>query len=136
MENMLARRDAKDAGADETLFLNEKGALTEAAGSNLFIVKNGALITPHYDSGILPGVTRIVVFELGAQLGIKVKEANCKLKDLQEADEAFITNSLIEIMPVTTFDGKPIADGKPGLITKRLMQAYKDLVKKENMAIK
>ena len=101
MDNMLARRDARDAGADEAFFLNEKGYLTEAAGSNIFIVKDGFLKTPRYESGLLPGVTRMVVFELAAQLDIKVKEVNCRLADLQQADEVFVTNSLIEIMPVT-----------------------------------
>ena len=136
MENMLARRDARDAGADEALFLNEKGYLTEAAGSNLFIVKDGILKTPRYESGILPGVTRVVVFELAAQLRIKFKEVNLRLADLLQADEVFITNSLIEIMPVTIFNGKPIADGKPGALTGKLVKAYKALVKKETSALK
>ena len=131
MENMLARRDAKDAGADEAFFLNEKGYLTEAAGSNLFLVKDGILKTPRYESGILPGVTRVVVFELAARLGIKVREVNLKLIDLLQADEVFITNSLIEIVPVTMIDGKLIADGKPGALTGKFMKAYKALVKKE-----
>ena len=131
MENVLARQDARDAGADEAFFLNEKGYLTEAAGSNLFLVKDGVLKTPHYESGILPGVTRVVIFELAAQLGIKVREVNLKLADLLQADEVFITNSLIEIVPVTIFDGKPVADGKPGTLTGKLMKAYKTLVRKE-----
>jgi branched-chain amino acid aminotransferase len=131
MENMLARRDARDTGADEAFFLNEKNYLTEAAGSNLFLVKDGVLKTPRYESGILPGVTRVVVFELAAQLGIKVREVNLKLTDLLQADEVFITNSLIEIVPVTTFDGKAIAGGKPGALTGKLMKAYRALVKKE-----
>ena len=131
MENMLARRDAKDAGADEAFFLNEKCYLTESAGSNLFLVKEGVLKTPRYESGILPGVTRVVVFELAAELGIKVREVNLKLVDLLQADEIFITNSLIEIVPVTIFNGKPIADGKPGIFTPKLMKAYRALVKKE-----
>jgi branched-chain amino acid aminotransferase len=136
MESMLARRDAKDAGADEAFFLNGNGYLTEAAGSNVFIVKNGALKTPRYESGILPGVTRTVVFELAAQLGIKVREVNCRLAGLLQADEVFITNSLIEIIPVTGFDGKPVGDGKPGPLTQKLMTAYKKLVKKETSEIK
>ena len=73
-ESMLARRDAADAGADESFFLNEKGFITEAAGSNLFLVKNGVLLTPCYESGILPGVTRTIIFELAMQLGMEVKE--------------------------------------------------------------
>ena len=131
MESMLARRDAKDAGADEALFLNEKGYLTEAAGSNIFLVKDGVLRTPRYESGILSGVTRVVVFELATQLGIKFKEVNCRLADLLQEDEVFATNSLIEIVPVTEFENKPIGSGKPGMITRKLMKAYKELVKKE-----
>jgi branched-subunit amino acid aminotransferase/4-amino-4-deoxychorismate lyase len=131
MENMLARQEAKEAGADEAFFLNEKGYLTEAAGSNLFLVKGGVLKTPRYESGILPGVTRVVVFELAAQLSIKVKEVNLRLADLKQADEVFVTNSLIEIVPVTVFDGKPINNGKPGILTRKLMKAYKEMVRKE-----
>jgi branched-chain amino acid aminotransferase len=136
MENMLARRDAKDAGADESFFLNQKGYLTEAAGSNIFIVKEGVLKTPPYESGILPGVTRVVVFELAAQLGIKIKEVNCRLSDLLQADEVFLTNSLIEIMPVTVFDGKPVGNGKPGAVTHSLLKAYGELVTRETADIK
>lgn len=131
LENMLARREAKDAGADEAFFLNERGYLTEAAGNNLFLVKDGFLKTPRYESGILPGVTRVVVFELAAQLGIKVKEVNFRLVELLQADEVFVTNSVIEIVPVTMFDGKPIADGKPGTLTRKLMKAYREMVREE-----
>lgn len=136
IENMMARQDARETGADEAFFQNEKGYLTEAAGSNLFLVKNGVLKTPRYESGILPGVTRVVVFELAAQMGIKVKELNLRLADLLEADEVFITNSLIEIVPVTMFEGNPAGKGKVGLLTHKLMKAYKEMVKKELAEIK
>jgi len=131
MEAMLARQQARTKGMDEALFLNEKGFLTEASGSNIFLVKDGNLITPRFETGILPGVTRIVVFELANQLGIKVKEKYVRLDELLQADEAFITNSLIEIVPVTGVGGKKIGKGKPGTITKKLMKAYKELVAKE-----
>ncbi len=131
MENMLARQEAKKTGADEALFLNEKGYLTEAAGSNIFLVNGGILKTPRYETGILPGVTRVVIFELAAQLGIKVKEVNIKPSELMESKEAFVTNSMIEIVPVTKVGDKKIGDGKPGEITKQLASAYKRLVKKE-----
>jgi len=131
MESMLARRDAKDAGADEAFFLNERGYLTEATGSNVFLVKDGVLKTPRYESGILSGVTRVVVFELATQLGIKFKEVSCRPADLSLADEVFVTNSLIEIMPVTVFENKPAGGSKVGIITGKLMKAYKELVKKE-----
>ncbi|HJX35615.1 MAG TPA: aminotransferase class IV [Dehalococcoidales bacterium] len=136
IESMLARRDARDVGADEALFLNEKGYLTEATGSNVFIVKEGVLKTPPYESGILPGVTRVIVFESAAQLGIKVREVNCRLADLTQADEVFVTNSLIEIMPVTSFAGQPVGNGKAGTLTRNLMKAYRELVRNETSEIK
>lgn len=131
MEPILARREARSKNKDEALFLNEKGLLTEASGSNIFLIKDNVLLTPRFETGILPGVTRVVVFELAAKLGIKVKEKNVRLVELLQADEAFVTNSAIEIVPVTEVSDKKIGDGKPGVITKRLMKAYKGLVKKE-----
>jgi branched-chain amino acid aminotransferase len=131
IEAMLARQQARTKGMDEALFLNEKGFLTEASGSNVFLVKEGILITPRFGTGILPGVTRVVVFEIATQAGIKVKEKYVRLDELLQADEAFITNSLIEIVPVTEAGGKKIGKGKPGTISKKLMKAYKELVKKE-----
>ena len=131
MEPMLARQEAREKNADEALFLNEKGFLTEASGSNIFLVKDDVLITPRFEAGILPGVTRVVVFELADKLGIKVKEKRVRLDELLKADGAFVTNSLIEIVPVTEVSGKKIGDGKPGTKTRRLMKAYKIMVKKE-----
>jgi branched-chain amino acid aminotransferase len=131
MEAMLARQQARTKGMDEALFLNEKGFLTEASGSNIFLVKDGNLITPRFETGILPGVTRIVVFEIAKQVEIKVREKYVRLDELLQADEAFITNSLIEIVPVTEVGDKKIGKGKPGPVTKKLMKTYKDLVKKE-----
>jgi branched-chain amino acid aminotransferase len=128
MEAMLARQEARIKGADEALFLNEKGFLTEASGSNIFLVKNGVLITPRFETGILPGVTRVVLFEIANSLGIKFKEKNVRLDELFDADEAFITNSLIEIVPVTRVDGKPIGNGKVGEKTRKLSQVYSSLV--------
>jgi branched-chain amino acid aminotransferase len=131
MEAMLARQEARNKDKDEALFLNEKGFLTEASGSNVFLVKDGILITPRFEAGILPGVTRVVVFEVANQLGIRVREKNVRLEELLQADEAFITNSLIEIVPVTEVGGKIIGKGKPGPVTKRLAKAYKELVANE-----
>jgi branched-chain amino acid aminotransferase len=131
MEHMLARQEAKDAGVDEALFLNEKGYVTESAGCNVFLVSKGVLKTPRFEAGILPGVTRVVTFELAAALGIKFREVNVRLSDLLAADEAFLTNSMIEVMPLTGAAGKQIGDGGPGEITRKLMDAYKALVKKE-----
>ncbi len=131
MEGMMARRETIYAGADEAIFLNEKGNVTETAGCNIFTVRNGTLFTPGYETGILPGVTRVVVFELATQLGLKYREVNIKPAQLMTAGEAFLTNSMIEIMPLSSVDGQPIGDGQPGVITRRLLQAYRRLVRKE-----
>ncbi len=106
MENMLARQGARTAGADEALFLNERGYLTEASGSNVFLVEHGVVTTPRLGNGILPGVTRVAVVEVARRLGLGVVEASIVLGRLQGADEAFLTNSLIEVMPLTA-GGRP-----------------------------
>lgn len=130
LENILARQEAKRAGADEALLLNEKGILAEASMSNLFLVKDGALMTPDLASGILPGITRGVVLEIAAKLGIKAVETEIPPKTISKADEAFLTNSLVEIVPLVELDGKPVSDGKRGVITARLQKAYRALVRK------
>lgn len=128
LENILAREEARKAGVDEALCLNEKGLLAEASMSNIFLVTNGTLRTPRQGSGILPGITREVVLELASQLGIDTIEGDIRLDELFHAQEAFLTNSLIEVMPLTELDGKPIGSGRPGSLTKRLMVAYRKLV--------
>ncbi len=133
IESMLARLEARRAGTEEVLFHNQKGLITEAAGSNFFIVRDGALVTSSYEAGILPGVTRVLVLERAARLGIPVCETTVKLKDVLSADEAFLTNSLIEVMPVASVNGRAIGgDKRP--ITERLSRAYRRLVKKETGA--
>jgi len=128
LENILAKHEAKIIGADEAVLLNEKGLVAEGSSSNIFIVSNGKLFTPSLENGVLPGITRETVLELAQSLGIKTAERNIKLEMLMEADEVFFTNSIIEIMPVTMIDYKPIGGGEPGIITKKLISAYNDLV--------
>ena len=131
LPNLLARKEAKEAGAEEAILLNEQGFLAEGSTCNIFLVAKGTLLTPSEDSGILPGITRRVVLELAPSLGIKAVERRIKLEELLEAEEAFFTNSLIEIMPLTRVEGKNIGLGKAGSITRRIMSAYRELVKKE-----
>jgi len=128
LENILARTEAKAAGADEAILLNERGYLVEGSTSNIFLVSQGVLITPSLGSGILVGITREAVLELARALAIKIEEREVELKELAEADEAFITNSILEIMPLTCFAGKTIGTGEPGQLTKTLMAAYRKLV--------
>jgi branched-chain amino acid aminotransferase len=128
LESMLAKQEARAVGVDEALCLNEKGLLAEASMSNIFLVNDGILRTPPEDSGILPGITRQVVLEMASQLGITSFEQDIRLDELFQTQEAFLTNSLIEVMPLTEVDGKLIGSGKPGSLTQRLMVAYNKLV--------
>lgn len=131
LENVLARSEARAAGADDALLLNERGFVAECSASNIFLVTDGVLRTPSLESGILRGVTREVVLELAQALGIATVEGQVELRELLAAEEAFLTSSIIEVMPLTQLDGRLIGDGKPGAITRRLMSAYRELVAKE-----
>jgi len=135
LESILARQEAREAGVDEALCLDEKGFLAEGSMSNIFLVADGRLKTPGYDSGILPGITRQTVLELATKLGIDILECNIRLDELFQAQEAFFTGSLIEVMPLTEIEGKPIGSGKPGSVTRRLIEAYRRLVLYEENAV-
>ena len=131
--SVLARMEARADGLDEALLLNEQGFIAEGGSSNVFFVKSSGLLTPSLESGILPGITRGVVMELAEALGMGVTEDDVRLADLKQCDEAFFTNSMIEIMPLVAVrddTGKTITigSGKPGEITRRLMVAYKERV--------
>ncbi len=128
LDSILARQQAREAGADEALCLNEKGLLAEASMSNIFLVTAGAVRTPGLGCGILPGITRHTVLNLAQRLGINTLEQDIRPDELLNADEVFLTSSLVEVMPVTSIDGKLVASGRPGQLTRRLMAAYKKLV--------
>ncbi len=129
LESILAKQEAKAAGVEEALCLNEKGLLAEASMSNIFLVTDGALRTPGQDSGILPGITRETILELDSQLGINTLEQDIRLDELFHAQEAFLTNSLIEVMPLIEIEGKPVGSGRPGSVTRRLIADYKRMVR-------
>lgn len=134
--SVLAKREAESAGMDEALLLNERGAIAEGSISNVFFVAGDELVTPPLDSGILPGITREAVMALAAGSKIKVLEAEIGVEDLPRFDEAFLTNSVLEIMPLVAVReraGKKIVvgTGRPGTITKRLMSAYREMVARE-----
>jgi branched-chain amino acid aminotransferase len=134
LESLLAREEALSNGADDALLLNEKDYVTETSTSNIFIYANNTLKTPRLGNGLLPGITRSVVLELAVQHGIEILETDIHLEELLDADEVFLTNSIMEIMPVTAVNGKMIAAGKPGLITRNLTNFYKDIVNKETQS--
>jgi branched-chain amino acid aminotransferase group I len=130
MENILARMAARAAGCDEAVLLNEQGYLAEGSTTNIFLASNGELTTPSLESGVLPGITREAVLEIARASNIKTLERQVELKELIEAEEAFVTNSILELMPLTWFEGKPIGPGKPGELTSRLIAAYRKLIGK------
>jgi branched-chain amino acid aminotransferase len=136
--NVMARMEAAEKGLDETILLNDGGYIAEGGGSNIFFVAGGELLTPSADSGIIPGVTREVIIEMAAGMDIKVKEGDIGPEALGSFDEAFMTNALIEVMPVVSVNdenGKVISigGGKPGKVTRRLMAAYREKVERETM---
>ncbi len=132
LQNVLAKQEAKGDGADETICLNENGLLAEASMSNIFLVEGGEMKTPRKENGILPGITRQAVMEMAFTMGVKCSECDLKPGELYRAQEAFLTNSLMEIMPLTMVNGKNIGNGEPGELTRRLMITYKETVIREN----
>ena len=127
LENMLAHAEAVAVGSDEAILLNVDGYVAECSASNIFIVEAVSIITPPVDAGILPGITRGVVIELADRLGIQLAHGTLSIKRLMNAEEAFITNSVIEIMPIATIDRKPVGSGSRGRVTERLTEEYRRL---------
>lgn len=129
LTHIIAKGEASDAGVDDAIMLNHEGFLAEATVSNIFMVKGNHILTPSLESGILPGITRQVVIELAVEMGFDVKQMEVRQEELYSADEAFLTNSLMEIMPLIEVDGHSISTGLPGKTTARLMKKYAELVK-------
>jgi branched-chain amino acid aminotransferase len=131
LKNILAKLDARQAGAHEAVLLNAQGFLAECTADNLFVVCGGRLLTPATVDGALSGITRGVILELADAAGIPAGEARLTRFDLHTADEAFVTGTGAEIMPVTTVDGRLVGDGQPGQITRQLREAFHGLARSE-----
>jgi len=125
LNNALAMQEAFRRGGYEGIMRNYKGELAECTQSNLFIVKNGAALTPPIDAGLLPGITRAFLFEVGAEIGIPVREQVLRDDDLFGADECFLTSTTREAMPIVQVDDKKIGSGAPGPITLALLDAFR-----------
>ncbi len=129
--NMLAMAQAHREGAQEALFVDRDGTIVEGTTSNVFSVSKGMLTTPPESSGLLPGITREVVIELAKKEGLILREAPLPLQDLLASEEAFLTGSLKEIMPLITVDGRTIGTGNPGPVTQHLQKCYRAAVEQE-----
>ena len=134
LNNALCMQEALRKGGVEGVFRNFKGELSECSQSNLFIVSNGVVRTPPLDAGLLAGITRAFVFELGASLGIRVEEAPLKDADLVGADEAFFTSTTKELMPIVQVDDHIIGNGTPGPVTNRLLAEYRRVANEMTMS--
>jgi branched-chain amino acid aminotransferase len=134
--SVLSRLEAEAVGLDEALLLNERGLIAEGSTSNVFFINRSGLVTPSVESGILPGIARGVVLELADILKINVTDGEIRPEDLGQFDGAFLTNSVMELMPLVEVRDKAgkiitIGSGKPGAITRKLMAAYKEMVERE-----
>ncbi len=125
LNNILAKQEADRAGAFDALMLNAEGLLTECTTSNVFFAREGRLYTPAVECGILDGITRDVVLTLAREQGIPAEEGRYPAERLASAEEAFLTNTSMEIMPVCAVDARPLGAGRPGPLTLRLRSLFK-----------
>lgn len=127
LNNVMARIEANLAGADEALMLNDHGYVAECTADNVFIIKRGEIFTPPIAAGALRGITRAVVFEIAAELGLKISEADITRHDVFVADECFLTGTAAEVIPVVKADGRTIGTGKPGPISLRMIGRFREM---------
>lgn len=126
MNSALAMQEAYRKGAFEGVMRNYRGELTECTTSNLFVVKEGVVLTPPLEAGLLPGITREFLLEIGRQAGVDMRERALLDEDLILADEAFLTGTTRGIVPITTVNGHPVGTGTPGPLTRRLSDVFRE----------
>jgi len=134
LNNILAKIEANAKGGDKAIFLDHNGYISEESCDNVFVVKNGMITTPPIINN-LGGITRAVVIEIIQKFGIPFQETNIGLYDLYTADEIFVTGTAAEIAPIVAIDGRKVGDGKPGKITKKLIEEFRKITEKEGVPI-
>ncbi|MBX0352580.1 branched-chain-amino-acid transaminase [Bacillus toyonensis] len=135
LNNVLVKIEAAQAGVLEALMLNQQGYVCEGSGDNVFIVKDGKVLTPPSYLGALEGITRNSVIELCERLNISCKERPFTRHDVYVADEVFLTGTAAELIPVVKVDSREIGDGKPGSVTKRLTEEFKKLTRERGVRV-
>jgi branched-chain amino acid aminotransferase len=135
VNSILAKKEAISCGYDEAIMLDTNGFVAEGAGENIFIVRDGVLITPPLTS-VLEGITRRSIIEMAEREGISFKESSITRDELYIADEAFFTGTAAEVTPIREVDGRVIGDGRPGPVTRRLQSLFFKIVKGEARAYK
>lgn len=132
LNSIIATQEAKRDGVDEAILLDQQGNVSEAPGENIFIVKDGQLATPSLSSSALEGITRDAIIKIARDLDIDVVERIISRSELILADEIFLTGTAAEITPIISMDSQKIGNGKPGIITKKMMQEYMDIAMNKN----
>ena len=127
LNNIMAKVEALQAGAEEGLMLNDVGLVAECTGDNIFIVRDGAISTPPLTAGALDGITRGTVFDIAQELGIPIRERDFSRHDVFIADECFLTGTAAEVIAAVKLDGREIASGKPGAITQQIIARFREL---------
>ena len=135
LNNVMARIEANLAGADEALMLNDAGNVAECTADNIFVIKRGQIFTPPITAGALRGITRSVVFDIAAELGLKISEVDITRHDIFIADECFLTGTAAELIPVIMADGRTIGTGKPGPITARMIGRFREMTRETGTPI-
>lgn len=131
LPNVLAKQQAKEAGAQEAWFVDADGTVKEGASTNAWIVtRDGVLVTRPADHGILRGITRTTLFDVAAKLGYRIEERGFSVAEAKAAREVFLSSATTIAMPIVEIDGEPVANGHPGTITLSLRQAFFDVAKK------
>jgi branched-chain amino acid aminotransferase len=126
LNSALAMQEAFKTNAFEGVMRNYRGEIAECSTANIFIVKNGEALTPPIDAGLLPGITREFIFDIGAQSGVSVREAVLRDPDLFGADEAFLSGTTREIVPIVKVDDRTIGSGRPGPVTRKLLETFRE----------
>ncbi len=133
VNNIQAKMEANAAGAGEGLMLNMEGRVAEATGDNIFLINSGELTTPPTSEGALPGITRGAVMELAKEMGLPCRQSVMTLYDVYNSEEAFLTGTAAEVIPMVTCDRRTIGNGKPGPITEKIIKAFRELVKTDGV---
>ena len=128
IQQVLAYREAQSKRAFEAILLTPDGKLSDGITSNIYMIRDGKLLTPSHDAGIVEGITRAIVLDLAREAGMNVVEGFFDAGSIAKADEMFLTSSTREVVPIVHVDGKPVADGRPGPVTRQLLERYRKAI--------
>ena len=131
LPRLLALREAQKHRYGEALWFTPENRLAEGSISNVFVVTGGVVKTPPIDTPVLPGITRAVILEVGRAAGMELRETPLNINDVLDAEEVFVTNSGLEVLPVIRVERRDVGDAKPGPVTRELLRLYREQVEKE-----